>query len=69
MSISREILIAMGVVAVVSLIPIWRVPGREGGFNAWEMIYHFLTSVEHIPVEQARQEACYIYYGGNHHEA
>lgn len=44
---------------VASFLPIWRVPGKppEEGVCFWDYIYAFWTEVEHIPIEQAIEEA------------
>ena len=46
-----------------TFLPIWRVPGRpHEGMNLWGYIGHWLSGeVKHIPIEQAREEAYYIY--------
>lgn len=44
-----------------SFLPIWKVPGRKGGHNLWLMIGGFQHGLEHIPVDQARKEASFLY--------
>jgi len=47
------------IILVTSFLPIWRIPGRypDEGYSLWDTIYAFHTEVQHIPTEQAIEEA------------
>lgn len=49
-------LLALG---LASLLPIWRVPGRDPytGYNVWDCIDAHRTEVEHISAQEAIEEA------------
>ena len=47
------------ILLVASFLPVWRIPGRypDEGYSLWDTIYSFMYEVEHIPIEQAIEEA------------
>ena len=51
----------------ISFLPMWRVPGRPlEGANLWDYLHSWTNGeVVHIPEEQARREAYYIYEMGD----
>lgn len=42
--------------------PMWKIPGQPGGYNFLDMVYSGQYGWEHIPTEQAQEEAYYLWY-------
>ena len=54
----------LGIVSFVAWqLPIWRLPGRQTGVPLMDYIYGMWQEVRHIPIDQARREAYWIYEG------
>jgi len=47
------------ILLVTSFLPVWRIPGwyPDEGYSLWDTIYAFWYEVDHIPTEQAIEEA------------
>jgi len=41
------------VALIISLLPIWRYPPKEGGFNLWQLLRMRSEPRPHLPVEEA----------------
>ena len=54
--------IATGIL-VISLVPIWKVPGVDGGQNLWRY-FILMADKPHLPVEEAQSRANFAHQEG-----